>query len=112
MSNRALLGDIALSSAVRTVATYTSGPVAPPNQVQAAILTLHATAVTGTVVASLEESADGTSWSAVAGSATASLSAAGNAVAFAATTKAYVRATSTVGTTTATYSVAILFLGE
>lgn len=112
MSNRAILGDIVLPSAVRTVATYTSGPVAPPNQVQGAILTLHATAVTGSVVASLEESADGTSWSAITGSATASLSAAGNAVAFASTTKAYVRATSTVGTTSATYSVAVAFLGE
>lgn len=111
MSNRALIGDVVLPSTARTVATYTSGPAAAANEAGAVLLTLHATAVTGTVVASLEESADGSTWTAITGSATASLSAAGNSVAFATTTKAYVRATSTVGTTSATYSVALAFLG-
>jgi hypothetical protein len=111
MSNRELIGDVVLPSTARTVATYVSGPVAAANEVQAVLLTLHATAVTGSVVASLEESTDGSTWTAIPGSATASLSAAGNALAFASTTKAYVRATTTVGTTSATYSVGVAFLG-
>lgn len=75
------------------------------------LLSIHVTAVTGspTLDASLEESADGTSWSAVPGSSVAQLTAVGNRLAYAAVTKNYVRVTSTVAGTTpnVTYRAAV-----
>lgn len=114
MGLRPLIGDEALTSAARAAGTYTSGPIAAPGTATAVVLGIHVTAVSGspTLNCSIEESADGTSWSAVTGSSTAQLTAAGNAMAFAAVTKNYVRVTSTVAGTTpsVTYRAMVLVL--
>lgn len=111
------MGDLALPSAARGAGTFTSGPVAPAGTAADAVLLVHCTAVAGTTPtlnASLEESDDGSSWTAVTGSAITQLSAAGNAVANARINKSYVRVTSTVaGTTpTVTYRVTVLVIPE
>ena len=102
MGLRPVLGDVALPSAARAAGTYTSGPAAAAGQATDVVLMIHVTATSGTPTlnCSLEASADGSSWSAVAGSSTAQLTAAGNAVAAATVTKNYVRATTTVAGTT------------
>ncbi|MER5622498.1 hypothetical protein ABT061_15785 [Streptosporangium sp. NPDC002544] len=116
MGLRNVLGDVALPGAARTAGTYTSGPVANAGMAADVLLMVHVTAVSGTPTlnCSLEESADGSSWSAVPGSSTAQLTAAGNAVAVAAITKSYVRVTSTVAGTTpsVTYRATLLIVPE
>lgn len=111
MALRPVLADVALVSAARTAGTYTSGPVAAPGSAADVLLTVHATAVSGTPTldVSLEESADGSSWTAVPGSAITQLTAAGNRTAAAAVTKSLVRVTSTVAGTTpsVTYRAAV-----
>lgn len=114
MSLRPVLGDEALPPVQRAAGTYTSGPVANAGAATLALLAVHATAVSGTPTlnASLEESADGVSWTAVPGSSIAQLSGAGNAVAVAAITKNLVRVTSAVAGTTpsVTYRAALFIL--
>jgi hypothetical protein len=102
MGLRPVLGDVALPTAARAAGTFTSGPITAAGQATDVVLIVHATAVSGTPTlnCSLEESADGSSWSAVAGSATAQLTAAGNALAGATIVKNYVRVTATVAGTT------------
>lgn len=117
MGLRAVLGDAALPSAARAAGSYTSGPAANAGMAADVLLMVHVTAVSGTTPTlncSLEQSADGTSWSAVPGSATAQLSAAGNAVAAAAITANYVRVASTVAGTnpSITYRATLLVIPE
>lgn len=116
MGLRTTLGDVALASAGRAAGTYTSGPVAAAGVASDVILMVHVTATSGTPTlnASLEESDDGSSWSAIAGSAIAQLSAAGNAMANARTTKPYVRVTSTVAGTTpnVTFRASVVLFSE
>lgn len=116
MGLRPVLGDVALSSEAREAGTYTSGPVAVAGLASDVVLMVHVSAASGTPTlnASLEESADGDSWSAVAGSSIAQLTAAGNATANAAVTKNYIRVTSTVAGTTpsVTYRAAVLAVPE
>lgn len=103
MGLRNVQADVALPSAARGGGTFTSGPVAAAGGAADVLLSVHCTAATGTTPtldASLEESADGASWSAVPGSAVAQVTAAGNRVAYAAVTKNYVRVTTTVAGTT------------
>lgn len=102
MGLRPLLGDVALPSAARGAGTFTSGPVANAGVATDVLMLVHVSATSGTPTlnASLEESADGSSWTAVPGSSIAQLTAAGNAVAAAAVTKNFVRVTSTVAGTT------------
>lgn len=114
MGARPVLGDIALASAARTAST-TSGPVAAAGQATVAVLAVHCTAASGTTPTldvSLEESADGDSWSAITGSGITQLTAAGNKMATALVTKNYVRAAVTIGGTTPsfTFSASVLFL--
>jgi len=108
---RNVQADVALPSAARGAGTFTSGPVAAAGGAADVVLAVHCTAATGTPTldASLEESADGSSWTAVPGSAITQLTAAGNRVAYAAVTKNYVRVTSTVAGTTpsATYRASV-----
>jgi hypothetical protein len=101
MGLRTVLGDVALPSAGRAAGTYTSGPIAVSGQIADVILMVHVTATSGTPTlnASLEESTDGVSWTAVTGSAIAQLTAAGNTVANAAVAKNFVRVTATVAGT-------------
>ncbi|MBK3625923.1 hypothetical protein JHN59_13930 [Streptomyces sp. MBT49] len=112
MGLRNVQADVALPTVARAGGTFTSGPVAAAGGAADVLLTVHCTAATGTTPtldASLEESADGSSWTAVAGSAIAQLTAAGNRIAYAAVTKNYVRVTSTVAGTTpsVTYRAAV-----
>lgn len=102
MALRPVSADVALISAARATGTYTSGPVAAAGAAADVLLTVHATATSGTPTldASLEESADGSSWTAVPGSAITQLTAVGNRVVAATVTKNLVRVTSTVGGTT------------
>lgn len=112
MSLKPVLGDVALPSAARAAGTYTSGPVAAAGVASVVLMTVHATASSGTPTldASLEESADGSSWTAITGSSITQLTAAGNRVVAAAVTKNYVRATSAVAGTTpsVTYRIDLL----
>ena len=114
MGLRPLLGDEALPSAARAAGPVTSGPVTNAGVAAAAVLLVHVTATSGTPTlnASLEESADESSWSAVPGSSITQLTAAGNALAAGAVTKNYVRVTSTVAGTTpsVTYRAVLLVL--
>lgn len=110
MSLKPVLASSALPSAAREAGTYTSGPAANAGVAAAVLMSVHCTAATGTsptLNCSLEESANGTDWTAVTGSSAAQLTAAGNATAGARVTKNYVRATSTVAGTDPeiTYSV-------
>lgn len=114
MAARPVLGDVALASAARTAST-TSGPVAAAGQATVAVLAVHCTAASGTTPtldASLEESADGSSWTAVTGSGITQLTAAGNRLATGLVTKNYVRVTVTIGGTTPSFtcSASVLFL--
>lgn len=107
---RQVFADVALPSAARGAGTYTSGPVANAGMASDVLMAVHCSATSGspTLNCSLEESADGTSWTAVPGSSTAQLTAAGNATANAAVTKNYVRATSAVAGTTPSVTYRIL----
>jgi hypothetical protein len=102
MGLRNVLADVALPSGARAAGTFTSGPVAAAGVAAEVLMTVHCTATSGTPTldASLEESADGTSWTAITGSSITQLTAAGNCLAAAVVTKNYVRATSTVAGTT------------
>jgi hypothetical protein len=112
MGLRMASGDEALPSAARAAGTHTSGPIAPAGVATDVLLMVHVSATSGTPTlnASLEESADGSSWSAVPGSAISQLTAAGNAMSNAAVTKNFVRVTSTVAGTTpsVTYRASVL----
>ncbi len=109
---RNVFGDVALPSAARGAGTFTGGPVANAGVASDVIVSVHCSAASGTPTlnCSLEESADGTTWTAVPGSSTAQLTAAGNAMASAAVTKNYVRATSVVAGTTPSMTYRILLL--
>ncbi|WP_326597754.1 hypothetical protein [Streptomyces sp. NBC_01803] len=116
MGLRSVQAELALPSAARGAGTHTSGPLAPAGVAADVILTVHCTATSGTPTldASLEESADGASWTAVPGSSVTQLTAAGNRVAAAAITKNFVRVTSTVAGTTpsVTYRAALWIRSE
>lgn len=104
---RLVEGDVALSSAARGTGTVTSGPIASPGTANDVLLAVHCTASSGTsptLNVSLEESSDGSTWTAVTGSGIAQLSAAGNALAFASPSKSYVRVTATVAGTTPSFT--------
>ena len=102
MGLKPVMGDVALASSARAAGTFTSGPIAAADVAGWVTMSVHASASSGspTLDASLEQSADGSSWSAIAGSAITQLTAAGNRVAVAKVTSNYVRATSTVAGTT------------
>lgn len=114
MSLAPVLADVMLASAARGAGTYVSGAAAASGLAAVAVLTIHASATSGTPTldASLEQSPDGASWSAVAGSSITQLTAAGNRVATAAIVQNYVRVTSAVAGTTpsVTYSAALLII--
>lgn len=95
-------------------ATNVSGPIANTGVAAHVVLLVHVSATSGTPTlnASLEESNDNVTYTAVAGSSIAQLTAAGNAVANAIVTKPYVRITSAVAGTTpsVTYKASALVL--
>lgn len=111
MSLKPVLADTALASAARGAGTYTSGPIAAAGVAGEVFMAVHCTAASGTPTldCSLEQSADGSSWSAVTGSSATQLTGTGNRVAAAAVTANYIRATSTVAGTTPsmTYSIGL-----
>jgi hypothetical protein len=116
MALRPIFGDVVDTGVARGAGTFTAGPIAGSGQANAVVLGVHVTAASGTsptLNASLEESDDASTWTAVTGSAVAQLTAAGNAVAFAVPAKRYVRVTSTIAGTTPsfTYKVTAVFVG-
>lgn len=117
MSLRQGTVDIALPSAARGSGTVTSGALSTPGSAIHLLVMVHCTAASGTAPTlnvSLEQSNDGTTWTAVTGSGAAQLTAAGNARSNAIITDDYVRVTSTVAGTTPsfTYSVSVLIASE
>jgi len=116
MGLRNVMGDLALVGTA-AAAGASSGPVANAGLAADVVLLVHCTAATGTTPTlnvSLEESSDGSAWTAVPGSATPQLTAAGNAMSNARLTKSFVRVTSTIGGTTpaVTYRAAVLVVPE
>lgn len=112
MGLRSVVSELALPSAARGAGTYVGGPVAAAGVATHALLLVHCTAATGvaTLDASLEESTDNASWTAVSASSIAQLTATGNRVAHAVINKNYVRVTSVVagtGPPNATYSATV-----
>ncbi len=110
-------GDLALTLTAQGSGTVTSGPITSAGKAGHVLVMVHVSAITGTTPTlnvSLEQSADGTSYSALAGSGVAQLTAVGNAVAYAYPTANYVRVTATVGGTTPAVSarVAALVFGD
>lgn len=116
MAQRQANVDVALPAEART-ASASSGAIAAPGAVAHALLMVHATAAAGTgptLVCSLEQSNDQSTWTAIAGSSTATLSAAGNAVSTALVTDDYVRVVATLGGTSPsfTFSASVLTAAE
>lgn len=116
MSVRNVNADAVLPSLARGAGTYTSGPIGIAAHAADALVMVHVSAISGTgatVAVSLEESANGTTWTAVAGSGV-SLTAAGSATANAPTPGNFVRVSATVSGTTpsVTFRVACLFFME
>ena len=115
MGLRNVLGDTALTFSAQGSGTVTSGPVAPAGMAANVMLLVHISATpTGTsptLAASLEESNDGSTWTAITGSGiTGFTTSAGNQSANAVTSKQYVRVTATVGGTTPSYTGRALLL--
>lgn len=103
MGQRTTFGDQALRFDAAAAGTVVSGAIGNGGQAVDVIVMAHVTAATGTsptLVASLEESANGeTGWAAVPGSATPSLAGVGSAMANARVSKSYARVTATIGGT-------------
>lgn len=117
MSMRTVNGDVVLPSSARGAGTYTAGPLVYGPGVADLLVLTHISAVSGTsptLVVSVEQSADGSSWSAVTGAASATLSAVGNSMINASVTQPYVRVSAVVAGTTPsfTFRVAVLVFGE
>lgn len=116
MGLREVMGDIAVVQAAAGAGTYVSGPVANPGVAADVVLLVHVSAVGGTPTlnASLEESTDNSTWTAITGSAITQLTTTGNALANARPTKSYVRVTSVVAGTSpsVTYRATVLVIPE
>jgi len=115
MGLRNVQGSVAeVSISAGGAATNVSGPVANPGVATHVVLLVHVSATGGTPTlnASLEQSDDNSSYSAVTGSSITQLTAAGNAIANAVVTKPYVRITSAVAGTSpsVTYKASVLVL--
>jgi hypothetical protein len=116
MGLRTVQGDGALTFTTAGAGTVTSGPIANPGVATDVILMVHVSATSGTPTfnASLEQSDDNSTYTAVTGSAITQLSAAGNAISNARVTKPYVRVTYTIagGTPSVTGRAAVLVIPE
>ena len=117
MGLRAVLGDVVLTGTAASAGTN-SGPIANPGSAADVVCFIHVSAITGTtptLAVAIEQSTDGSSYSAVTGGGTsANITAAGNATINARITAPYVRVTSTIGGTTpaVTYRVLALVIPE
>lgn len=113
MSLRLVTGDVALSGTLSSGAN-TSAPLAAPGAASDVLVMVHVTAVSGTsptLNVTLEQSNDGSSWTAVPGSAAPQMIAVGSVMSNAAVTGQFVRVVATVGgtaTPTFTGRVAVL----
>lgn len=102
MSMRFPTGDVVLSGTFGA-GTHRSGPIGAASTVADVLVSTHVTAATGTtpsVSVALEQSDDGTSWTAVPGSSSGALTAAGNNISSAAITQQFARVAATVTGTT------------
>jgi hypothetical protein len=104
-------GEVAFPSAARTTTTQ-SRAMGIPGYVAQVVMMVHVTAVSGTptLACTLEQSPDGSSWTAVSGSGHPNLTAAGSAMASARIAGDYFRVVATIGggTPNVTFSVSIL----
>lgn len=106
MSQRFALGDVALSGALGA-GTHNSPALGAPGAVADVLLMVHVTAASGTsptLTVSVQESADGVTWTAVPGGAAAALTAAGSATANVAVTQAFARVSAVIGGTTPSFT--------
>lgn len=114
MSMRQVNGDVALSG-VKTGGTYQSAPLDSGPGVADVVVFTSVSAVSGTspsLVVSIEQSDDGSSWAAVVGGAAAAQSAVGSGYCNAPITQRFARVTATVSGTTPSFtfrSVALVF---
>lgn len=117
MSMRRVNGDVVLTGNAAGSGTYTSAALSSGGGVSDVLLLIHVSAATGTspsLTASLEQSNDGTSWTAIPGGSAAALTAAGNTTCNVRVSQNYVRVTATItGTTPAlTYRVAAVVFAD
>lgn len=115
MSMRQVNGDVVLSG-TRGSGTYTSSAL-PTGYSSDVVLLIHVTAASGTspsLVVSLQESNDGSTWTAVPNSAAVALNAVGNSMANAQTSMQLCRVVAVVSGTTPsfTFRVAALSFAE
>lgn len=105
MSMRNVIGDVVLSG---TRTTTTTSPAIDSGPGVADILVMiHVTAASGTsptLVCSVEQSNDGTSWTAIGGGTAPTLNAAGNTVCNAAVPQRFARVVATIGGTTPSFT--------
>jgi hypothetical protein len=102
MSMRFPTGDVVLSGSFGA-GTFRSGPIGAASTAADVIVSTHVTAATGTtpsVTVTLEQSDDGTTWTAVPGSGSQALTAAGNTMSSAQITGQFARVVATVTGTT------------
>jgi hypothetical protein len=95
-------GDTALSLNAAG-ATVSSGPIAAAGQAGYVLAPYQVKTMTGTsptITVSLDESNDGSAWTAMTGATSGAVSAPGSGVVFGRPTKQYVRVTATIGGTT------------
>lgn len=105
MSMRVVNGDVVLSG-TRGAGTHLSSPL-PTNYAADVVLMVHVTAASGTsptLAVSLEQSNDGTTWTAVPQSAATTVTAVGNSLANATTTQQMCRVVAVVGGTTPSFT--------
>ena len=112
MSVRAVVGDVALSGSFGS-GTHVSAPLANGPGIGDVILGVHVTAMTGTspaVVVSVEQSVDGSTWTAVAGATTASITAVGNVTCIAGISQNFARVKAVVSGTTPNVTLRVMAL--
>jgi hypothetical protein len=105
MSMRSVQGDVVLSG-TRGAGTYNSQSL-PTNYAADVLVMVHVTAASGTsptLAVSLEQSNDGTTWTAVPNSAAAVVTAVGNSLANASMTQQLCRVVAVIGGTTPSFT--------
>ena len=104
---RSTVGDTVLPLAARGAGTHTGVIQAGPTAAADTVLFIHVSAVAGTspiMTVALEQSTDGSTWTAVVGSTSATITAVGGYTVNAATPQPHVRVTSTVAGTTPSFT--------
>lgn len=117
MTWRSIVGDAVLPSAARGAGTFNSAALDFGPGVNDCLVLVHITAMSGTtptLTVAIEQSTDGSAWTAINGGGVAALSAVGNATLNAATPQRFVRISAVVAGTTpsVTFRVAVVAFGD